>query len=78
VNDPAMMSLAFSGRLTVLVVAIRQRSNARSFIKPNLAHDITFSVVTPNDVAYTQSAARRGSFTDSALQPTAWSPIQVQ
>jgi hypothetical protein len=27
----ASMSLAFSGRLTVLVVAIRQRSNARSF-----------------------------------------------
>jgi hypothetical protein len=33
------------------------------FIKPNLAHDITFSVVTPDDVAYTQGAARRGSFT---------------
>jgi hypothetical protein len=33
-------------------------------IKPNLAHDITFSAVTPNDVAYTQGAARRGSFTD--------------
>ena len=27
----ASMSLTFSGRLTVLVVAIRQRSNARSF-----------------------------------------------
>jgi len=27
----ASMSLVFSGRLTVLVVAIRQRSNARSF-----------------------------------------------
>ena len=36
-------------------------------IKPNLIHDITFSVVTPDDVAYTQGAARRGVFmTDSS------------
>jgi hypothetical protein len=33
-------------------------------LKPNLVHDITFSVVTPNDVAYAQGAARRGYFTD--------------
>jgi hypothetical protein len=37
------------------------------FIKRNLAHDITFSVVTPDDVTYTQGAARRGLLlTDSS------------
>jgi hypothetical protein len=33
-------------------------------LNQTLFHDITFSVVTPDDVAYAQGAARRGCFTD--------------